>query len=49
MFFDKVIVLAQLRHMPAAKRSYEAAVEYQKDEFLSFKIAQLYRVSGSIN
>jgi len=35
--------------MPAAKRSHKAAIKNQKDQFLSFKIAQLYRVSSGID
>jgi hypothetical protein len=33
-----MVILAQLRHMPAAERSYEAAVEYQQDVYLTAKI-----------
>jgi hypothetical protein len=44
-----VIVLAQLRHVPAAERSEESAVEDQQNVFVSAKIRETDLVSVEVS
>jgi len=47
-FLKLVMILAQLRHVPAAERSDETAVEDQQDLLLTFKIGQCHLLAVEI-